>query len=254
MMYDGVDLSTDLEVLMRRVFPSIIAIVVLTGTLPAQPNERTLSIAFRGTYTTSSKTFDNPDSPSSDMRGQYVPLDNVYGYGVELRVTMPNHSFALSFAAEYLFKQDESGQLVGFTTPPRRLNVREGFKLVPIEIGAQVPIPIGSDGLRLSIGGGVGAYMGTRILNVAGAEAVQQNKPVNYGIHVETNFDYQIIPRCFARVEMRFRDPVFIAESKFEQQATQFNGLLVLLPQDPFRARINVNGLTFGAGIVFELF
>jgi hypothetical protein len=188
------------------------------------------------------------------MRGQYVALGNIYGPGIEVRINIPGQSVALTIAAEYLSKQDESGQLVGFTTPPRRLSMREGFKLIPIELGANVPIPLGSDGIRLSIGGGVGAYIGTRILNVAGAEAPQQNKPVSYGIHVETNFDYQIIPRLYARAEMRFRDPEFTTESRFEQQATQSNGVLILLPHDPFRARINVSGLTFGLGIVFDLF
>jgi hypothetical protein len=247
-MCDGVSLSTDPEVLMRRVFPSIVAIVVFAGTLPAQTNEKILSIAFRGTYTTSSKVFNNPDSPSDDMRGQYVALDNIYGPGIELRINIPGQS------VEYLSKQDESSQLVGFTTPPRLLIVREGFKLIPIELGANVPIPLGSDGVRMSIGGGIGAYIGTRILNVAGADALQQNKPVSYGIHVETNFDYQIFPRLYARAEMRFRDPEFTTESKFAQQATSSNGVLILLPQDPFRARINVNGLTFGMGLVFDLF
>jgi hypothetical protein len=253
-MCDGVNLSTDPEVLMRRVFPSIVAIVVFAGTLPAQTSEKILSIAFRGTYTTSSKVFNNPYSPSDDLRGQYVALDNIYGPGVELRINIPGQSVALTLAAEYLSKQDESSQLVGFTTPPRLLTVREGFKLIPIELGANVPIPLGSDGVRMSIGGGIGAYIGTRILNVAGADAPQQNKPVSYGIHVETNFDYQIFPRLYSRAEMRFRDPEFTTESKFAQQATSSNGVLILLPQDPFRARINVNGLTFGMGLVFDLF
>jgi hypothetical protein len=253
-MCDGVNLSTDLEVLMRRVFPSIIAIVVLAATLPAQTNEKILSIALRGTYTTSSKVFNNPDSPSSDTRGQYVALDNIYGPGIEVRFNIPGQSVSLSVSAEFLSKQDEAGQLVGFTSPPRRLSVKEGFKLIPIELGANIPIPLGSDGVRLSIGGGVGMYIGTRILNVAGAEAPQQNKPVSYGIHVETNFDYQLTQGVYARLEMRFRDPEFTTESRFEQQATQSNGVLILLPRDPFRARINVNGLTFGLGVVFEIF
>ena len=239
---------------MRRVFPSIIAIVVLAGTVSAQTNERILSFAIRGTYTTSSKVFNNPDSPSSDLRGQYVAVDNIYGPGIEMRITIPGQSVALTISAEYLSKQDQAGQLVGFTSPPRRLSVTEGFKLIPVELGASVPIPLGSDGLRFTIGGGVGVYFGTRILNVAGADAPQQNKPISYGIHVETNFDYQVIPHVYARAEMRFRDPEFMTESKFEQQATQSNGVLILLPRDPFRARINVSGLTFGLALVFDLF
>jgi hypothetical protein len=253
-MCDGVNLSTDLEVLMRRVLPSIVAIVVLAGTLPAQTSENIFSIAIRGTYTTSSKIFDNPDSPSSDLQGQYVALDNIYGPGVELRINIPGQSVALTVSAEYLSKQDEEAQLVGFTAPPRRLSVKEGFKLIPIEVGASVPIPLGTEGMRLSIGGGVGAYIGKRVLNVAGADAPQQNRPVSYGIHVETNFDYLVLPHIFARAEMRFRDPEFTTESKFEQKATLSNGVLIQLPQEPFRARINVNGITFGLGLAYELF
>ncbi len=239
---------------MRRVFPSIIAIVVLAGTLSAQTNEKILSVALRGTFTTSSKIFNNPDSPSSDLQGQYVALDNIYGPGVEVRINIPGQFVALAIAAEYLSKQDETTQLVGYTTPPRPLTVREGFRLIPIELGVDVPIPLGSESVRLSMGGGFGAYIGTRILNVAGAEAPQQNKPVGYGIHVETNFDYQLLPRLYARAEMRFRDPEFTTESKFEEPAILSNGVLVLLPSDPFRARVNVDGLTFGLGLVFELF
>ena len=239
---------------MRRVLPSIVAIVVFAGTLPAQTSENILSIAIRGTYTTSSKVFNNPDSPSSDLRAQYVALDNIYGPGLEIRINIPGQSVALTLATEYLSKHDEEAQLVGFTAPPRRLSVREGFRLVPIELGANVPIPLGSEGMRLSIGGGVGAYIGKRVLNVAGADAPQQNKPVTTGIHVETNFDYLVLPHLFARIEMRFRDPEFTTESKFEQKATLSNGVLIQLPQEPFRARINVNGLVFGVGLVYELF
>jgi len=239
---------------MRRVLPSIVAIVVLAGTLLAQTSENILSIAFRGTYTTSSKVFNNPDSPSSDLRGQFIALDNIYGPGVEIRINIPGQSVALTIAAEYLSKQNESDQLVGFTAPPRLLTVREGFTLIPIELGAHVPIPLGSESMHLSMGGGIGAYIGRRVLNVAGAEAPQQNKPVSYGIHVETNFDFLILPRLCGRAEMRFRDPEFTTESKFEQQATQSNGVLILLPRESFRSRINVNGLTFGLGLVYELF
>ena len=239
---------------MRRFFLAVGAFVLLAGTVSAQTAEYSLSLAFRGTYTTSSKVFNNPDSPSPDTRGQFVGLDNIYGAGIELRLNIPSKSVALTVAAEYLHKENEQSQLVGFTSPPRRLPVREGFRLIPVEIGVSIPIPLGTEEARLSIGGGIGAYFGTRILAVAGASAIQQNKPVSYGIHVETHFDYRIIPGVFARAEMRFRDPEYTSESKFEQQATQSNGVLIVLPREPFRARINVNGLTFGVAAVVDLF
>jgi hypothetical protein len=53
---------------------------------------------------------------------------------------------------------------------------------------------------------------------------------------------------------MRFRDPEFTTESQFSQTATQSGGVLVVFPQAPFRARININGLNFGIGAGIELF
>lgn len=239
---------------MRPLILTVVAIVTLTSQLAAQGQESTLSLAIRGTYTTSSKVFNNPDAPSGDMRGQFIPIDNIYGAGIELRVKIPGNAVALSFAAEYLSKLDEQIQLVGFTSPPRRLPVKEGFRLIPIELGANIFIPLGSERLRFTMGGGVGAYIGKRVLAIAGVEAVQQNNPINYGIHVESSFDYQILPRLCVRADMRFRDPEFTTESRFEQLATQYDRVLIPLPREPFRARINVNGLSFGVGVVIDVF
>lgn len=239
---------------MRRSILSIAAIVMLLGQFSARSQEHLLSFTLRGGYTTTSKVFYNPDSPSPNLRGQYNSIDNLYGLGFELRWVIPNYSAGLTLAAEYLSKSDEKTQLVGFTNPLRAIPVKEGFRLIPIEIGALIFVPLGSDRVRLSMGGGLGAYIGTRYLTIAGVEAAQQNKSVSYGIHVETSFDYRISPKLFARAEMRFRDPEFTTESQFSQEATQSGGVLVLLPRDPFRARINVNGMNFGVGFGIELF
>jgi len=239
---------------MRRSILSVLAVVVLLGRLSSQTQEPTLSFALRGNYTSTSKVFNNPDSPSGDLRGQFNSVDNIYGIGAEVRWTVPGHSFAVSLAAEYLSKISAQEQLVGFTTPPKRLPVDEGFRLVPVELGAQVFIPLGSDHVRLTMGGGLGAYIGSRVLKIAGVEAAERNAPVYYGIHVETSFDYRIRPGFFVRAEMRFRDPEFTSESEFTQPATQSGGVLVLLPRAPFRARINVNGLNFGLGVGIEMF
>lgn len=239
---------------MRRSILSVLALVVLLGRLSSQTQETSFSFALRGSYTSTSRVFINPDSPSGDLRGQFNSIDNIYGTGVEVRWKVPGHSFALSLSAEYLSKTSAQDQLVGFTSPPRRLPVEEGFRLIPIEIGGQAFIPLGSDHVQLTMGGGVGAYVGSRFLKVAGVEAAERNTPVYYGIHVETSFDYRIRPGFFVRGEMRFRDPEFTAESEFTQPATQSGGVLVLFPRSPFRARINVNGLNFGLGVGVEMF
>jgi len=226
---------------------------MLSGLYCAEAQEHAFSFTLRGGYTTTSKIFYNPDSPSPDLRGQYTGIDNLYAPGFEIRWMIPGHSIAISLAAEYLSKFDEETQLVGFLNPPRALPVKEGLRVVPIELGALTFIPLGSDKVRLTMGGGIGMYVGRRYLTIAGVEAAQQNKPVSFGIHVETSFDYRITSGLFARLDMRFRDPEYTTESRFQQEATQYGGVLILLPRDPFRAKINVNGLNFGLGLGFEI-
>jgi hypothetical protein len=239
---------------MRRSIVSIAAVLMLFGQFRAAAQEHQFSFTLRGGYTTTSKIFYNPDSPSPDLRGQFTGLDNIYAPGFELRWMIPGHPIAISFAAEYLSKFDEEIQLVGFLNPPRALPVKEGLRLIPVEVGAVIFVPLGSDKVRLTMGGGLGTYIGRRSLTIAGVEASQQNKPISFGIHVETSFDYRITPAMFARLDMRFRDPEYTTESRFQQEATQYSGVLILLPRDPFRAKINVNGLNFGLGLGLEFF
>jgi hypothetical protein len=239
---------------MRRSIASIAAVLMLLVQRPAEAQDHSFSLTLRGGYTTTSKIFSNPDAVSPDLRGQYTGIDNIYAPGVELRWMIPGHPVAIALTAEYISKSQENIQLVGFLNPPRALPVKEGLRLIPVEIGALIFVPLGSEKVRLTMGGGFGMYTGQRTLTIAGVEASQQNKPFSYGIHVETSFDYRITESIFARLDMRFRDPEFTTESRFVQEATQYGGVLVLLPRTPFRAKINMNGMNFGLGVGIEMF
>jgi hypothetical protein len=239
---------------MRRSIVSIATVLMLSGQFRADAQEHQFFFTLRGGYTTTSKIFYNPDSPSPDLRGQYTGIDNIYAPGFEVRWMIPGYPIAVSLAAEYISRVNEEIQLVGFVNPPRALPVKDGLRLIPVELGGLTFIPLGSDKVRLTMGGGIGMYLGRRSLTIAGVEATQQNQPISYGIHVEASFDYRITPQFYARLDMRFRDPEYTTESRFQQEATQYGGVLVLLPRDPFRAKINVNGLNFGLGLGFEFF
>ncbi|MBI3587442.1 MAG: hypothetical protein HY088_09965 [Ignavibacteriales bacterium] len=239
---------------MRRFL--LLTFVMIAGTcrLSAQITDWSLSIGVRGSYTTSSKVFANPDSPSPDVRSQYLDFSNIYGGGIEFRFKNPDDNFFISLSVEYLSKRQGQSQLTALTTPARRVDVTDGFRLIPVELGANIFIPLGSEKVRMAMGGGLGLYYGQRILSVAGTNARQQNKPVSYGIHVESSFDYRIVSWISVRAEMRFRDPEVTTENQFEENTVLVNGVSVRLPQNSFRTKINVNGLSFGLGVVFDIF
>jgi hypothetical protein len=79
---------------MGRSILLIAAIVMLLGQSSVQSQERLLSFALRGGYTSTAKIFYNPDSPSPDLRGQYNGIDDLYGLGFELRWVIPDYSVA----------------------------------------------------------------------------------------------------------------------------------------------------------------
>ena len=240
---------------MRR-FPVLVMALLsgAVGILHAQTSDWFLSAAFRGSYTTTSKVFYNPESPTPEVRNEHNIFDNIYGGGVEVRLQNLADNYFFALTVEYLSKLHEQAQLVALSNPPRTLPVTDGFHIVPIELGLNMFIPLGSEKVRLAMGGGLGAYIGNRIFSVAGVDARQLKRAIGYGIHVESSFDYRVNASFSVRGEMRFRDPEILTESRFDQSTVEYNGTIVAFPRDPFKSRINVNGLTFSLGLVLDIF
>lgn len=227
--------------------------VVLEGTT-ARAGDKNLSVILRGNYTTTSKIFFNPDAVSEEQRSQYFELEGVAGGGVELRCRWPGENFFLSLSVDYLSKVREEQQLIAFAGSSRRLPVSEGFYLIPVELAVHAYIPLGSESLRMSMGGGIGAYYGARMLRVADVDAAMQNHPVKFGIHVVSGFEYQVLFGVWLRGDMRFRDPELKTISRFTQEQTVYNGSVVTFPRSDLSSKINVDGMTFSLGVMVELF
>lgn len=220
----------------------------------AQLGDWKISLGVRASYTTTSKIFYNPDAPTADARSQHLALDNVYGGAMDVRLNPGGNDFFLILSVEYLSKLQLQSQLVALANPPQRVQVKDGFQLIPVELGGYVYIPLGSETIRLAMGGGFGLYIAQRVLNVAGVEAVMENTPVGYGIHVESMADYRIQPRISLHGEMRFRDPEVVTTSRYERPSIEYGGGTLAFPQESFKTKINVDGISFGLGIVVDLF
>ncbi|MFH0989206.1 MAG: hypothetical protein V1799_04220 [bacterium] len=238
---------------MRRVFSLILVALCCTLVLSSQTRNWSFSITTGATYTTSAKIFYNPDSPSAELRSQSNDFDGLYGGNIEIRFLIPAYDLSLSLYAEYLSKTRDEFQYVGSTSPAIQTQVKEVFRIFPIELGIYVNIPVGGESIRLAMGGGLGVYYGVRTLQIGGVKALQENNPLAFGIHVGTNFDYRVNSRISFRAQMRFRDPEVITESRFESPAAIINDQAVLISRDIIKSKINVNGLCFGLGIVIDL-
>ncbi len=238
---------------MRRPWLALLLVVLMCQALYAQLGDLRLSLSGRGSYTTSSKLFYNPDSPSPTVRAQHLPFEDIFGWGIELRIQRAQDSYFLSLSADVLSTVARQNQLIALTNPPQVLPVREGLVAIPIELGLNTFVPIGSDKVRLFMGGGVGIYYAERILQVAGVNASRKNRPVSFGIHVVSGVEYQIIPRFALKADVRFRDPEISTINRFDQQSTVFNGKVISFPRGDMKTKINLDGLNFGIGVVVEV-
>lgn len=236
---------------MKGPFLTGIALVLVATT--ALAGDKSLLIILRGNYTTSSKLFVNPDAPSEEQRSQYSQFDGVAGGGIELRYHWLAENLFFTLSVDYLTKRQQQDQIVAFAGTTNRVPVSDGFYCIPVEFGVHTYIPLGSESLRMSMGGGVGAYYGTRVLRVADVEAARQSAPLKIGIHIVSGFEYRVTPGVWLRGDMRFRDPELRTVNHFTQQSTEYNSVTVTFPRSDFTSKINLDGLTFSVGIMVEL-
>jgi len=240
---------------MRRCTFLIVPLVFLTPpALDARQFGENSSIVVRGNYITSSKLFFNPDAATSDLRSQYITVDDMLGAGVEVRWRVPDANVLLTFSADYVSKARDENQLLAIGGALRRLPVTEGVLFIPMELGINTYVPLGSEDLKLTMGGGFGVYYAIRMLTVAGVGIRVANTPIGYGIHVGTGFEYRLSTFFALRMEMKFRDPEIMNETSFNQESTDYNGSVIVFPQNPFRTKIQVDGLSLSLGLMMEVF
>ncbi|MEX2191150.1 MAG: hypothetical protein WEB33_10675, partial [Bacteroidota bacterium] len=211
----------------RTFFTSLLGIFLFAGVASGQTGEWNVSAVVRGLLTTSSKIYPNPNSPSFDLRIATTPFTSVTGFGGEVRLQRFATSYFLYLSVEYLSQIRSDQRIVGSVNPPRRVPVDEGYRMIPIELGAHVYVPIGSQSWRLSMGGGVGAYHTERVYTVAEVPAQPVGNKFGFGIHVSINTEYLIFPKAFLAAGIKFRDPEVDVRNKFEKASTTYNNSTV---------------------------
>lgn len=229
--------------------------MVLTASFPAsgQSHEWTLTLVGRGNFTTTSRIYPNPDAPSDELRVINTPFNSVLNGGLEIRAKWRDDNFFFFLSTEYFSVSSTELKLDGSLTPPRRVPVQDGYRVIPFELGMQVYVPIGSRSWNLSMGGGAGAYYAERILEVAGVRALPVGNRIGFGIHVSIHAEYRIFPGISAVAMAKFRDPEVDVVNKFESSTTIFNGDILTLPSGDIGSRVNVDGMTLGFGIIVEI-
>ncbi|MGB5288964.1 MAG: hypothetical protein WBQ32_06130 [Ignavibacteriaceae bacterium] len=219
-------------------------------TSPAQFGENNFGVAINAVYTTSADIFLNPSASNLDVRNKSYTLENIWNPGFDIRYRF-SEEFILGLNVEYVNKTGKAPNLVAFIgNQVVVLEVEDGFRVVPIEITVHYFFPFSTEDFKFLMGGGLGYYHGEFIRKIGDVELEVVQRKIALGIHVSASLDYIIHKNLSARFEMKFRNPQYNVKSKYTK--TIVTGTSITLPGEAFETKIDVDGLTFGFGLVIN--
>ncbi|MHC1737661.1 MAG: hypothetical protein AB9882_06590 [Ignavibacteriaceae bacterium] len=250
-----------MEVKITRIkFKSLLLVLVLIIYLPAagqingnRSPDNTWSLRANYNYTTDAKIFFFPNSSDFELRNSYFPLNGITNFSLEFRY-IASGIIDIALNLEYIDATKTARNLSviynGFT---EMINVVDGFYVFPVELTLHYKLPFSSDNLIFSFGGGVGAYYGGQIRKAGNTEVSNTGREIGFGILVGFDLDYYFRESYFLNAGMKFRDPEFRVTSKYDKREIMINGREVLIPQESFESKINIDGILFrvGLGIAF---
>lgn len=221
-------------------------LLLVCGTADGQ--ERSYSITAFGAFTTSSKLFPYPNDPDDFTRGQFVPLDDIFSSGIEFRKDIRSIRVQLGLGVEYI----SASTVTNVPSPTTTIEVRDGFKVLPVELTAYFVIPFNGDLFQLFMGAGGGVYPGVRSYTYAGAGSSLAGRTTGVGIHIVSGVEYSLGETLSLRAILKFRDVQFESVNRFNQATTLYHGTGVTLNQDPLSSRINIDGMVASIGLAYH--
>ena len=217
----------------------------------AQYGEKDFGISLSANYTPTARFFLNPNSIQKVLREENTQLSDNYSGSIELRYRL-TQSIIIGLGTEYIEKISKERNVIGFPSQLAGVEVEEGYKMIPIEFSVYYFIPFSTEDFKFFMGGGVGIYFGEYIRNFADVSLENVSRDFSWGIHGRVGMEYLITDYFSVRGEMKFRDPEFKMESKYNKQQFVYKGQVKSLPKDPFFTKVNIDGMTFTIGIVFH--
>jgi hypothetical protein len=218
--------------------------ILAPAAAPAQ--EHPYSLGLFGTFISSSKLFHHPDDPDQIIRSQFLPLDDIFSAGFDLRRNFEQFRAQVGLSAEYISKTEVVYIPLSSTVS---IPSEDGFTAIPIELSGYFLIPLGDTKLQIYMGGGGGIYLGTRTYRLGETEAPTVERNTGYGIHVLSGVEYWLKPGLSLRSDVKFRDIQFETINRFESLTTTYLGRTILLDQTPLQSRVSIDGMTLTLGI-----
>lgn len=224
--------------------------VLLSIQTNAQYGGHSVGFSLNYNYTTSSKLFLYPNAEDRFLRDQFVPIDDITSYSAEIRVGVAE-DLAIGLSFEYMSAVNNNSRFVlGGPGGSMLVGIKDGFEVYPVELSVYYIMPFSTEEFYFYIGGGIGVYLGNHIRSFGNTDVSAVTQNLGYGIQVSTGMDYLINDFFSIRGEMKFRDPQFDMKSKYNRTFVVINGQEYEINNDVFDSKVNINGITFGIGLV----
>ncbi|MGD8305808.1 MAG: hypothetical protein PVF17_04065 [Ignavibacteria bacterium] len=233
-----------------RLVLSIFVLVSLTSY--SQYNGNNFSVGIYGLYTTTASLFLNPNAPDIVLRNEAFVIKDILNPGMEFRYRVSD-PLILGLNVEYINVTESATNVSGFVgNRIVAIRVDDGFILIPVELTAHYLLPFSTESFKFLMSGGAGYYNGIFVRKIGTTQVSNISKETAFGIHVSVAMEYVILENLLARFQMKFRDPDFTVSSKYDEQEIQYRGEDLLLPDEPFDTKINMDGIAFSLGLAFQ--
>lgn len=210
-------------------------------TAAASAQDESHAVTLFGNVVTSAKIFFNPASPDPFERNATNDISSMLSGSLQYGFAMSDIS-RLQVAFEYLYGSETSYD--NYNT-----EIVDGFRMYGVELSGIFLLPVSGKRFMIYIGGGGGAYWGTREYSLAGLFARAPASNLSFGILTIFGLEYRVLPPLSLKLELRFRDPQIDTENEFGQPTLDVQGVTYHLPTRPFPSKVNVNGNVYSLGV-----
>lgn len=233
---------------MKKILLKISLFLCCAAPVLAQFEPFDFGLSLNYNYTTTSKLFLQPNSPDPFIRGTFQDLNDIYNSSIELRYRLGD-LIAVGLGGEFIEKTFTNR---GFVIGGGRADIKDGYRLIPIELTAYYILPFSTSTFKFFMGAGMGIYFGKHIREIGNVSVKDDGSRPGYGIHVVVGLDYFVYDFISIRGQMRFRDPEVELKNRYTDTQVIYHGNTYQLSTPSFASKINIDGVIFTIGAVFH--
>jgi outer membrane protein W len=221
------------------------------SSVSGQNNGNKFAFSLNYNYTTTSKLYLQPKSSDEFLRGIHSFLDNISGYGFELRYKVSD-AFFLGLGAEYIERKGKITTVSVVIDHTQNILVDDGYRVFPVELTGYYLFPFSLERFKFYMGGGVGYYFGSHIREIGDIKSETVERETSYGIHILVALDFLVTDYFSLRGSVKFRDVEFTMFNKYNKVDGTLDGYPVKILTESFDSKVALDGIVFNIGLTFH--